>query len=381
MSEKKFLDDLEKDINQTLQDALHLKDSVEHTVRDSIDASKRAAPPRRSVQPAPKPYVYQGQPVPSTRIRVQKRAPGSAAGLAMEIIGLVGAIPTGLAFLILTLIFLVGALPGLAYAISSAVLLPLCACFSVLTYSGVRKVRRRRRFQRYQAQLNGETFCSLNLLASTVGESKSFVVHDLRKMIRDGFFPEGHIDEQETCLIVTDETYRQYLQTQENARKRQLEESRKKQQPKTESAQDLEAVIAEGRDYLWQIREENRAIPGEEISQKLSRLEEVSSKIFNYVESHPQKLPDIRKFMQYYLPTTLKLVKAYREFDGQPVQGENITNAKAEICDTLDTINTAFENLLDSLFQDDVLDISTDISVLEAMLAQEGLTGDAFGKK
>lgn len=85
--------------------------------------------------------------------------------------------------------------------------------------------------------------------------------------------------------------------------------------------------------------------------------------------------------MQYYLPTTLKLVKAYREFDGQPVQGENVTKVKAEISDTLDTINTAFENLLDSLFQDDVMDISTDISVLETMLAQEGLTEDAFRKK
>ena len=92
-------------------------------------------------------------------------------------------------------------------------------------------------------------------------------------------------------------------------------------------------------------------------------------------------MPDIRKFMQYYLPTTLKLVKAYREFDGQPVQGENVTKVKAEISDTLDTINTAFENLLDSLFQDDVMDISTDISVLETMLAQEGLTEDAFRKK
>ena len=85
--------------------------------------------------------------------------------------------------------------------------------------------------------------------------------------------------------------------------------------------------------------------------------------------------------MQYYLPTTLKLLKAYREFDGQPVQGENVTKVKAEISDTLDTINTAFENLLDSLFQDDVMDISTDISVLETMLAQEGLTEDAFRQK
>ena len=82
--------------------------------------------------------------------------------------------------------------------------------------------------------------------------------------------------------------------------------------------------------------------------------------------------------MSYYLPTTLKLVNAYREFDAQPVQGENILSAKREIEETLDTINLAFENLFDGLFEDDAIDISTDISVLETMLRQEGLTGSDF---
>ena len=77
---------------------------------------------------------------------------------------------------------------------------------------------------------------------------------------------------------------------------------------------------------------------------------------------------------------TLKLVNAYRDFEKQPVQGENICKAKEEICTSLDTINTSFENLLDSLFEDDALDISTDISVLHTMLAQEGLTGSDFSK-
>ena len=82
--------------------------------------------------------------------------------------------------------------------------------------------------------------------------------------------------------------------------------------------------------------------------------------------------------MNYYLPTTLKLVNAYREFDEQPVQGENIRKAKQEIEDTLDTIISAFEKLFDSMFEDAAMDISTDISVLETMLAQEGLTERDF---
>jgi 5-bromo-4-chloroindolyl phosphate hydrolysis protein len=96
------------------------------------------------------------------------------------------------------------------------------------------------------------------------------------------------------------------------------------------------------------------------------------------VEEHPEQLSEIEKFMEYYLPTTLKLVTAYKEFDLQPVQGENIRSAKIEIEATLNTINHAFEILLDSLFEDVAMDITTDISVLETILAQEGLTPNKF---
>ena len=99
------------------------------------------------------------------------------------------------------------------------------------------------------------------------------------------------------------------------------------------------------------------------------------------VQEHPEKLPDIRRLMNYYLPTTLKLLNVYEEFDSQPVQGENIRSAKQQIEATLDTINVAFENLLDKLFTDEVLDVSSDITVLETMLKQEGLTGSEFEPK
>lgn len=380
MIDKDFFAHLEEQIHQTVQDALNLKETVVHTVRENVNVQKGPVPPTKSVPQ--KRYAYPVRPVRimKDQIRIRKAPSGSVAGIIMEIIGLVGAISTGLAFILLALISVLFGMPWTAFAISSFVIVPLCVGFSALAICGVRQVRRKRRFQRYQAQLNGGTFCSLKLLASAVDESKSFVVHDLRKMIRDGLFPQGHIDEQETCFIATDETYRQYLQAQESARRRQEEEQRRKVSS-PDGPTELEKVIAEGRDYLWQIREENRAIFEDVFSQKLSRLDTVSTKIFNHVEAHPKKLPGIRKFMQYYLPITLKLVKAYREFGEQSIQGENITRVKTEIRDTLDTINIAFENLLDSLFQDDALDISTDISVLETMLAQEGLTGDTFHQK
>ena len=85
--------------------------------------------------------------------------------------------------------------------------------------------------------------------------------------------------------------------------------------------------------------------------------------------------------MDYYLPTTVKLLEAYQELDGQPVQGENITTSKKEIEDTLDTLNEAFERLFDSMFQETAWDVSTDISVLKTLLAQEGLSGGQIDKK
>lgn len=223
------------------------------------------------------------------------------------------------------------------------------------------------------------SFCSLAHLAQSVGKSERFVAKDIKRMIGLGFFPQAHLDAQETCLILDHETYARYLEAEEGRKRREVEDERRRQRLKNDpKAAELEALLEDGDRVIRQIREANDAIPGEDISQKLFRLEEITSKIFDHVEKHPEKLPEIRKFLNYYLPITLKLVDAYREFDSQPVQGEHIMSAKAEIRETLDTINQAFENLLDSLFENAAMDISTDISALEAMLAQEGLTGNDF---
>ena len=107
-------------------------------------------------------------------------------------------------------------------------------------------------------------------------------------------------------------------------------------------------------------------------------MELLIDKIFDRVERNPESVGDIRRLMDYYLPTTVKLLEAYQELDKQPVQGENILSSKSEIEGTLDTLNTAFEKLLDDLFQDTAWDVSSDISVLRTMLAQEGLAKDEW---
>ena len=97
-------------------------------------------------------------------------------------------------------------------------------------------------------------------------------------------------------------------------------------------------------------------------------------RIFEQVEKKPESASELQKFMDYYLPTTNKLLKAYTDVSEQPVEGQNIADTKHQIEDTLDVINQAFEKLLDGMFEDMNWDVHSDISVMKTMMAQDGLT-------
>lgn len=250
-----------------------------------------------------------------------------------------------------------------------------------LLTSGIRSVMRVGRFEKYLKTLGSKTHCELNQLARMVGKSPKFVRKELKGMIEDGMFLEGHLDEEETSLITSDDSYVHYLEVkQKQAVQRQQEvvETKKQQDDAEEQKRDarVQEVLDRGNAFIRDIRACNDAIPGQEISDKISRMETLVRKIFDRVEEHPEVVPELKKLMDYYLPMTVKLLKAYADMDAQPVQGENIQNSKREIEATLDTLNTAFEKLLDSIFKTTALDVSSDISVLNTLLAQEGLTDD-----
>lgn len=139
---------------------------------------------------------------------------------------------------------------------------------------------------------------------------------------------------------------------------------------------ELDKTLKDGRLALAEMRrlDDNIADPG--ISADIVRLEQVSQKIFDFVKEHPDKLTQIRKFMDYYLPTTLKLLNAYDRAASAGVEGENINSLLTKVEGMMRTIVAAFEKQLDSLFGSENLDISTDITVLETMMAREGLVGD-----
>lgn len=135
---------------------------------------------------------------------------------------------------------------------------------------------------------------------------------------------------------------------------------------------EVDKIIDEGHGYLRQLKEANDAIPDEALSADIDRMERASADIFAYIARHPEKAPQIRKFMSYYLPTTLKLLHSYEHLSKQSVKGENITSTMFNIAGMMHTVADAFEKQLDSLFTDEAMDISADITVFETMLKQEG---------
>lgn len=148
------------------------------------------------------------------------------------------------------------------------------------------------------------------------------------------------------------------------------------QKPQTEEEKALAELKAERDKAVSEMRRLNDAIADPKISAQIDHLEGVTGKIFDVVADQPAKRPQIRRFLQYYLPTTLKILNAYDRMGGAGVEGENISATKDKIEGMMDTICTAFDKQLDSLYGEEALDISTDITVMEQMLAREGLGGD-----
>ena len=144
------------------------------------------------------------------------------------------------------------------------------------------------------------------------------------------------------------------------------EEPEKKEPPKSTGDPEIDALIKERDRAVGEMRRLNDSIEDEEISAQIDHLEEVTRKIIDLVVKQPKKLPQIRRFLDYYLPTTLKTAG---------ISGENIDATKKKVEQMMATISQAFDRQLDALFGDEALDISTDITVMEQMLQREGLSG------
>lgn len=228
---------------------------------------------------------------------------------------------------------------------------------------GAQHIRTSRRMRKKIDNIVGDAkYMYIQDIADAIPCSYEKCCKYLESYIDEGVFgPEAYLDMRRKCLVVSGK-----------APAPEPKKPRKAKAAKPAAAQEKD----EYQKILDELRRVNDEIPDEEMTDKISRLEAVSTKIFEQAKADPEKLPQMRKFMDYYLPTSLKLLNTYAELDKQGIEGENISESKHRIEQTMDTLVKAFETQLDKLFASDALDVSTDIDVMENMLRADGLTGD-----
>jgi hypothetical protein len=227
---------------------------------------------------------------------------------------------------------------------------------------GVNKINR---YKKYYAFVDERGIVPIADIARSTGMRERSVRRDLQAMINSGYFgPYAYIDNELDCLVL-------FAEAAMEAR-RVMDEAREEPAARPTVAAPANQYMA----IITELRDLNNTIKDLAISDKIDRIEALTGKIFRIVEDDPSKLPQIRRFMNYYLPTTLKLLHSYALLEKQDIKGENITSAKENISRILDTLATGYEQQLDQLFRSDVIDIAADINVLENMMQQDGLTGE-----
>lgn len=360
---------LSGNINSTVKDALY-KDDIKLSKDDDPFASK--ADSTAGQESSFRMYNAGGGGIP-----VSSKPAGTYSGMIMIVCGIIGVSIFGVMALV-TLIL--GTVTSLPMTVSTIVLLCLAGACAGVIAGGANIRKQLRQFKEYLAAMDNDEFCEIKNIAGKCRRTEKATAADLRKMINKRMFIEGHLDDTDQWFIGNNEMYQKYMDAKSNYSRRKEETDAEAARRAGETAEEanFRMVMEKGRESIRQIRDANTALPGEEISRQLDKLESLVGNIFKRIEEKPSLLPEIKKFMDYYLPTTVKLVNVYKNFEKESVQSDDIVNAKKEIEQTLAAIETAFEKLLSELYEDTVMDVSTDISVLKTMFARDGLTEKDF---
>ena len=306
-------------------------------------------PPRRTAPGTQgMPTTRQGKPLDLNR------------GKGMTVAGIVIAFLFGIA--------LVSGFPVVALGTSLlnalAVMSPVIGFFLgglALTWAGARRTKQARRFRKYLALIGRRESVSITTLAQAMPTTFRKACADLQDMLDDGILETGYLDMSTGRLILSDEG---------------LQDQPEERQEEAPPPEDTPLDMNDDNAVLGEIRRLNDDIDDEVMSRKIDRIGEITGKIFAFQKQHPNRAGQLRSFLNYYLPTTLKILKAYARMEEQGVEGENIRSAKERIEGMMDKVVDGFEKQLDKLFQDDAMDIATDVQVLGQMLEKDGLSGD-----
>lgn len=231
----------------------------------------------------------------------------------------------------------------------------------LLIFAGMLMKRAASRRNKIAAIVGQAQHMHIDEIAEALPASRARTERYLQQCIDYGIFGEtAYLDMRSDCLVVSGPAP---MSKREQAEKAMAEEA----------ARRAEANMSEYDKILKEIRHINDMIPGEEFSAKIDRLEDLTAKIFKLVQDNPEKQGKMRKFINYYLPTSLKLLKQYQQLDAQGIEGKNISESKCQIEETMDTMITAFENQLDTMFAAERMDISADIAAMQNLMKADGL--------
>lgn len=255
-------------------------------------------------------------------------------------------------------------MPSFSWYALEEIFVPLffsCASVGVAAW-GWLKTRQARRFRKLLNLIGNQKLVDIHAVAEAFPCKYDKACEMLQDMAYMGYLGQkAYVDSASGQLVLTGEGVR--------AR-------RKAEQKAADEAKKAQGKEEEELSILREIRAVNDAIPDPVLSRKISRIEEITGHILEYQTKHPEKAGELHTFLNYYLPTTLKILNAYAELESQGVEGENISATKDRIERMMDMVVEGFENQLDKLFRDDMLDITSDISVMEKMMGRDGLAGD-----
>jgi len=228
-----------------------------------------------------------------------------------------------------------------------------------------KKTKAERRYERYRRIVGARAYMPISEIAKTMRRRESRVTEELEDMVERGYFgAEARVHLGKGLLIVDVDA----------ALEAEAERVKKAPPPEKAPADAYELLLQE-------LRTLNERIEDETMSQRIYRIEAVARATFLAVKQKPEKLPQIRRFMDYYLPTTIKLLDAYAGFEDQDVDGENIRASKENIERMTETLSVAFEKQFDSLFLTETMDINAEIRTMDSLLRQDGYIGGMEMKK
>ena len=254
--------------------------------------------------------------------------------------------------------------------IVSSVLGLATAGFGWMTACGAARMKAGRQmgqFADYADSVDYHKGLPVSMLADLTHQTKKKALKKLRGYIHKGWLNAWLDDETET-LYLTAEDYR--------AAKEKAAAAAAQPQPEKEETGDAPLNLDTARRFAAVLEKEQQLMQDAQAREELAAMHKTTTAICDWLEAHPESQPKTRRFAEYYIPTTLKLLHTYNDVQGQ--QGENAETIRRDIAGILHTLNQAYENLYNNLLSDVAMDISSEIAALQGMLANDGLTGREF---